>query len=337
MINIRFLDKAEYKNFWDKNNLHILQSVEWGLVKLTEGWECKTICICEDEIILDVLSVQIKRLNLIKFGYVPKTRLNKYFNELEYFFKKELGLAFVIFEFDYFKENQFPTNSILFNYNDHIQPEQTNIVKLQKSEDELFMNLKGNYRRNIKKGVSEGLVTKIYTDGNEPLDKFYLVLKEVSKNTKFLSRPKNYFLNVWNMLSKSGKAMIITAEIGTEVLGSYFIVFDNLNSYELYGGVTKKGRDYEAGYVLKWEAIKYFNTLGKQSYDHWGVSKRNSDGVYAMDELHNISSFKEGFGGEYTEFMPAKVMIIDKSKYRLFNLLKKGSKAVTKIKKAMKF
>ena len=88
MINIRFIDKVEYKDFWDKNNLHILQSIEWGLVKLTEGWECKTIGIFDDETLVDVLSVQIKRLNLIKFGYIPKTRLNNHFNELEVFFKK---------------------------------------------------------------------------------------------------------------------------------------------------------------------------------------------------------------------------------------------------------
>jgi lipid II:glycine glycyltransferase (peptidoglycan interpeptide bridge formation enzyme) len=337
MINIKEIGKEEYSNFWSGHNLHILQSVEWGMIKKSEGWECKTIGIFEDENLIDVFSIQIKSINLLRFGYVPKTLLNKHFSELEIYFKNELKLAFVIFEFDYTKDVNLDLPYTLINYNDHIQPEQTNSVMLKKTEEELFMSLKGNYRRNIKKGIGDNLITKIYTEGEEAIDKFYNVLSEVFSNTKYLARPKSYFVKVWETLSASGKAAIITAEIGEEVYGSYFIVYDNLKSYELYGGVTRKGRDYEAGYVLKWEAIKYFNSLGRISYDHWGVSKRNDDGTYQKDELHNISSFKEGFGGEYIEFAPAKVMVLDKTKFKIFSLLKKTSNVLMKIKKALKF
>ena len=337
MISIKFINNDEYRSFWVKNNLHILQSIEWGIIKQTEGWESKTMGIYEDENLIDILSIQIKKVNFIKFGYVPKTLLNKHFQELKDFFNKELKLAFVIFEFDLIDGDQSKLPSMLINYNDHIQPAQTNIVKLNKTEAELFMLLKGNYRRNIKKGNNDGLVTKIYTYSEEAVDSFYKVLTEVFSNTKFLSRPKSYFSTIWKVLSNSKKAVIITASIGDDLLGSYFIVFDNIKAYELYGGVTRRGRDYEAGYVLKWEAIKYFNSLGKISYDHWGVSKRNLDGTYQKDELYNISSFKEGFGGEYIEFPPAKVLVIDETKFKFFSLLKGGSKIFVKIKKALKF
>lgn len=336
MISIREIDKETYYNFWNYTDLHLLQSPQWAEIKSKEGWEIKLFGIYEHEELRDIFSIQIKKIGFIKFGYIPKTRLSRSYEALRGYFKKFLKLDFIIFEFDFKKDSELNLPSFLSNYGDHIQPEQTNIVKLNKSEDEFFMSLKGNYRRNIKKALREGLEIKIHTKGNESINMFYKVLCEVFLNTKFLPRPKKYFENVWNELSNSNKALIITAEFEGQVVGSYLVAFDNKHAYELYGGVTRMGRDHEAGYLLKWEAIKYFNSIGKISYDHWGVSKMNVDGTYQKGELFNISSFKEGFGGDYVEFYPNQVMVINKTNYNLFKLVRANNKALTKLRKFFK-
>lgn len=336
MISIREIEKEKYFEHWNYTDLHLLQSPEWAEIKQKEGWDTKLFGIFENEKLRDVFSIQLKKIGFIKFGYIPKTRLGRSFGVMREFFKKILKIDFIIFEFDFNKKSELNLPSYLVNYGDHIQPEQTNIVKLNKSEEEIFMSLKGNYRRNIKKAQREGLVVKIYNEGKEPINMFYKVLCEVFSNTKFLPRSKNYFENVWRILSNSQKAIILTAELNDKIVGSYLVAFDNKNAYELYGGVTLEGRNHEAGYLLKWEAIKYFNSIGKNIYDHWGVSKRNLDGTYQKGELYNISSFKEGFGGEYIEFYPAQVMIINKAKYNLFKILRSNNKALTKLRKFFK-
>jgi len=341
MISISTINQEEYQNQWNQQNYHILQSFLWGNVKEAEGWTIYRLGIFKDGALIDVLSIQSKKIGPTSFGYIPKIKDFQFWKELQQYCNKELLIDFLVIEFDstISAEQQPPQKgeSILENYNDHIQPAYTNIVTLGKSEEELFMNLKGQYRRNIKKAIKDGVLCTIYKAGEaSAIDKFYSVLTEVFANTKYLPRPKKYFSNIWHTLSKTNHISIIIAEKDQKPLGAYLIVNDNIGAYELYGGVTRTGRDFEAGYILKWEAIKYFNAIGFSFYDHWGVSKRMPDGSYANDDLHNISMFKEGFGGMYHEFPVAKILVINKQKYRIFKLLKSFQNVWIKLKKGIK-
>jgi lipid II:glycine glycyltransferase (peptidoglycan interpeptide bridge formation enzyme) len=337
MLTITQISGEEYSKFWRENNLHILQSFAWGKVKESEGWQIRRLGIWQDGKPVEVLSIQIKKAGASTFAYIPKIKYFKFWNELKEFCSRELKLDFVIVEFDEPASIEIPLPSFFKPYNDHIQPAQTNVVKLHKNEEELFAGLKGNYRRNIKKAQKDNIICNFYTGGEmSTLDKFYSVLEQIFANTKFLPRSKKYFEKIWQEMSQEKLITIITADMGQEVLGSYLIVHDHKGAYELYGGVTRNGRDHEAGYLLKWEAIKFFNLQNKSFYDHWGVAKRFPDGTYDHDELFNISLFKEGFGGEYIEFYPAQVLVINPVKYNLFKIFKTGSKAITGLKKLLK-
>jgi len=337
MITISPVKEPEYQKIWQEKNKHVLQSLAWGNVKESEGWQILRAGIFQDDLLVDVLCLQIKNIGVIKFGYLPKINDIKHWSLLSEFCKQELHLDFVIVEFDIQRDAglQLPPNFV--PYQDHIQPPQTNLVNLHKTEEQLFACLKGNYRRNIKKAQKDNIICKFYLQGEDiAVDKLYFVLQHIFANTKFLPRTKKYFNKIWQELSATKEIVIGTAEMGQELLGAFLIVTDNKGAYELYGGVTKNGRNLEAGYLLKWEAIKYFNAQDKDFYDHWGVSKMTEDGIYEHDELFNISSFKEGFGGIYHEFYPTQVLLLAPQKYKIFKLLKAGSNIWTKLIKSLK-
>ena len=63
---------------------------------------------------------------------------------------------------------------------------------------------------------------------------------------------------------------------------------------EAYGGMTERGAESRANYLLKWEAIRAFRAEGRTSYDLWGIA------------TGGIAQFKEGFGGEVHRYVGAR-------------------------------
>jgi len=144
---------------------------------------------------------------------------------------------------------------------------------------------------------------------------------------------KPYFERVWQYLS-GRMARIYLAEFENRIVGAYFVAYDNLTAYELYGGVTKAGRDVEAGYLLKWKAILGAQELGKTTYDHWGIAPRDKTGAYeSRHELASISNFKAGFGGSDVSFLPTRVLVRNPLKFKLFKSLNSLHKLSIQLRK----
>lgn len=340
MLNFKEItDKVEYDRVFADQQMHILQSWQWGEVKKIEGWQPLRIGVYFGDQLTGVFLIQTKDLPLVggRFGYIPKFRgisgLDKVGTQVLGKFVSDLGLAFLIWEFD--DQDAAAQFSFLSKYSGHVQPQQTDIVDLTKTEEGLFMAMDGNYRRNIKKAQREGVIVQEYSQGQEALDRFYDVMQQVFLNTKYLARDKKYFQNVWEQLSYIGCAHIFTADLNGISVGSYLVINDNSGAYELYGGVSNEGRKVEASYLLKWEAFRYFQSVGKKSYDHWGVAPRLASGEYKKThELYQISLFKQGFGGNYHEFPAPVVQILNNWKYKMFlgmNSMNNGKIKLTKM------
>jgi len=323
-------DKEEYLRSWEQDSLHILQHFNWGELKASESW--KIIRAKDDS--GSVLQIQSRKLPFLpyNFGYVAKMsakQMGSNTKEWEKFFKEQ-NLAFVIFEFK--DEDRGGVAETLIDTSIHIQPQQSNMLDLSKSEEELFMAMDGKYRRNIKKSIREGVTTSFSSEGQKALDDFYSIMSQIFTNTKLLERDKDYYEKLWQLLR--GRSCIATAHHQGVCIGSYLLLNDNIGCYELYGGVSRQGRDLEAGYALKWEAIKYARSLGLKKYDHWGVAPILKSGEYdSKHELYRISLFKKGFGGEDIVFPGAKVMVLNKIAYSTFLMAKNLSDWKTRISK----
>lgn len=337
---IKKVSKKEYTDFWRKNKGSCMQSWAWGEFK-SYAWDVERLGIYLDNSLVSIVSVHIRKLpfsfltkfmGINSFAYIPRGLVvddvsitQKALDELDNYLKK-MKISFVLID---------PENNVFEkNWNEYlrealekngwkkegvtIQPNQTNMIRIDKSDDELFQSFRPKWRRNIKKAKRHGLKA-IDVNDESAVKKFYSILIDVGKRTDFKCHGLSYFQKMWNELKKDDEIRIFTAELKGEVLASYLILVGENVVYETYGGSTLKGRDYEASFLLKWEVIKKMRDEGKVYYDQWGVAPKD----IKNHPLEGISYFKSGFGGEYIEFLPQYIKVYNKRGYKIYKMLKK--------------
>lgn len=330
------VNKEQYTKFWEDTNGHFMQSWEWGEIKDT-GQSVKRYQLTLGGQVEHVLSLHIKKAGIVKYAYIPKTRLKKkeYLDKLKVL-TRTLGLDFLIFEQDTDVDISIKAFPSIVRF-ENIQPHCTNIVDLSVTEESLWQNLDGKYRRNINKSIRSGVVVKKYTSGQKPLDDFYDVLNFILSNTSYIMYGKEYFQKLWITLSASNLATIFLAhDKENQLCGAYLLVYDNLGAYELYGGVNQIGRTVEAGYLMKWTMMRDAKESSKHYYDHWGVAPKVNDKYLETHELYNISKFKAGFGGQDKEYDKSLVLVHSSWKYSLFKITNRLRKIFLQILKITK-
>jgi len=331
---VRTTNQTQYNQIWRKNNGHFMQSWEWGEIKGNNS-EIKRFLIIDSDEIVNIFTWHEKKVlkGIVKLAYIPKSKIpEKYFPDLRNLLKA-YGIDCLVLEQDYAKQDGTRHEHTF----DNIQPHQTNIIDLTFSEDQLWQNLDSKYRRNINKGKRHNLKIHKFTQGQEALNKFYQVLSFIIKNTNYVMYKEDYFQKVWINLSASGLAQIFVAEtVEGELAGSYLLSYDNLGAYELYGGVNKLGRELEAGYLLKWNAILDAQQMNKRFYDHWGVAPKSGSDYLDSHELYHISKFKAGFGGNYVEFADSRIIFNSSLKYYLLRTINYSRKFKLRLLKILK-
>lgn len=332
--------EKQYKELWEKFELSLLQSWEWGEIKKPQ-WEPKRIIIKDYPVTILTKSTPLLHS---KFGYISRglnsSVLSREFLEELKSYGKQLHLSHLLIDPDIqdTKESQNIFSSQGFKTNGKtIQPNQTNIINLTKSQDELWSDLSSSIRRSVNKSQKLGCEVKSYTNSQEAFETFYQILDTLETRNSFIRFPKSYYYNIWNTLSPLGmsKIFIITKE--NKPLASYMLCYTKTKAYELYGGVLEEGKDLKAGPLLKWSTIEDAKHMGLKLYDQWGVAPMITDNQYdKKDELFYISIFKSRFGGNYYEFLPQQIYIFDKLGYSASRVLDKLNKTILKVRKALK-
>lgn len=338
-------DKGVYENLWSKNKQHILQSWAWGQTRVG-NWRVERISIGEN----CPVTVFYRSIPFLKkeFAYIPKLWGNWSSEEIvfaltEYFLKKDRSkrkLSHIVVEPNLFAGNpemHIFSDAFFVSSKDYIQPKYSNIIDLSPSEEQLFANLKSKTRNEVRMSEKKGVIVKSYSEGIEPFDRFYEILKYIIAHTDYQMPGRQYFEKVWNELSSAGLAKIfIATNAEGQDLGAYFMSYDKKGAYHFYGGVNEIGRTYEAGYALKWATIKDAKAMGLEFYDHWGTAPSKNGEYDPADSLYHIARFKAGFGGKEVEFADPQILIIDKFVYNLYKVSLKGQKVIIKLKNLLK-
>ena len=177
-----------------------------------------------------------------------------------------------------------------------MQPRKTRIVDLAPGEDALLADLRKKWRQYVNKARSNGIVVRDVDPNVEPdaFDRFYEVMREVSKRTALPLRSAVTFRDVWAAYAPTGESRLLFAEDGAgEVHAVLLTVRCGTRVVEPYGGMTAAGAESRANYLLKWEAIRSSKEQGATSYDMWGLIGSG------------IDHFKAGFGGREVEYIGA--------------------------------
>ncbi|MFH1225759.1 MAG: peptidoglycan bridge formation glycyltransferase FemA/FemB family protein [bacterium] len=206
-----------------------------------------------------------------------------------------------------------------------VQPKNTLILDLQKSEEELLNGFHQKTRYNIRLAEKKGVKVKIIND----IEIFCELMKQTVARDNFSSHPKNYYLK----LVESKLAKMFVAEFGGQIMAANLMVFFGDTATYLHGASADEGRNLMAPHLLQWAAIKEAKKQGYKYYDFWGVApaaspaSRDKQAGRPVNQPNHpwagVTRFKEGFGGERVNYVGAWDLPVKKIWYIIYRMIKK--------------
>lgn len=178
-----------------------------------------------------------------------------------------------------------------------VQPANSLVLDLTKSEDELLSAMHQKTRYNIKLATKRGV--KITSGGGEDrVKKFFDLLQKTTARDGFSSHPFSYYKKQVEILGGENCASVYFAEKEINgqavILSAAIMVFYNQQAVYLHGASDYDYRRDMAPYLMQWQAIKDAKTRGCRSYDFWGIAPATSA---LAKKWAGITRFKQGFGG----------------------------------------
>ncbi len=284
------IEKCDSKVQWDEfileNNGHPLQLWGWGDLKTIYNWRAERFFIVENEENIGAVQLLIRKLPK-PFGqllYVPRGPVvvnghsEAVYTELvEYVRETHKGIALTV-EPDSFEE---PTGESWRESDNHVLQPATIRLDLSKPEGVLLGNMSKKTRQYIRKsGSTTGLeVRKI---GNpEDVSACLELYRQTAGRAGFNLHKDQYYIDLNDKLGEF--SVIFGCYEGDELVSFLWLAVSESVAFELYGGVSARGQELRANYILKWEAIRRTR--------QWGIA------CYDMNGLINdgISNFKRGF------------------------------------------
>lgn len=191
-----------------------------------------------------------------------------------------------------FKRNKFKFAPI------HIHAEDTWLLDLNRSEDELLCNMRKTTRYLIKRAIKEGV--KVEKNNTlECITSFIRMHQEHSnreKGLKYTPFSEKYILNLFNVFPEEDVNLLSAKYDGKVEAMLVSIKYGKTAAYYL-GASAIKHPQFSPAYLLQWEAIKKACSESCSFYNFWGIAPDDNP----KHPLAGVSLFKKGFGGyEYS-------------------------------------
>lgn len=208
-----------------------------------------------------------------------------------------------------------------------IQPRETIIIDLVKSEEELLAAMHEKTRYNIRLAERKGVHIKdfqcsIFNVQSEKFGIFWSILQETAERDGFRTHPREYYEKLLAVRSDNFSNELFFAEYRGEALAAAMINFyrgetsiGGVASY-LHGASAREQREAMAPHLLHWRIMQEAKRRGCAAYDLWGVDEKRWPG---------LTRFKRGFGGRALVHPVSVDMIYRAGWYRLYSSWKRFS------------
>lgn len=190
-----------------------------------------------------------------------------------------------------------------------IQPPDTTLIDLTKSEDELLSAMRSKWRYNIRLAQKKGVVVRAYraegdkadnpsldSDASRALDIFYELYKTTASRDGIAIHAKKYYEDLFALSAAHKDAPLITVYIAShegENLASIITLFSKSEAVYLYGASSNVKRNLMPAYLLQWTAICDAKSYGSAVYDFYGMPPSDDKN----HPMYGLYLFKTGFGG----------------------------------------
>ncbi len=194
-----------------------------------------------------------------------------------------------------------------------IQPRQTIILDLKKTEEELLSQMRQKTRYNLRLAVRKGVEVE-FSSQPSLLEEFITLQKQTAHRDNFRLYPDDYYRQLFKILSSEKMAELVLAKYQGRIIAVNFSAYFNQTAYYLYGASDYRYRQLMAPYLLQWQAIKRAKKAGYQFYDFWGIDE---------DKWPGVTRFKRGFAGRELVYPGSYDLVFNRPWYGLYNLTRK--------------
>ena len=207
-----------------------------------------------------------------------------------------------------------------------INPRQTSLLDLSKTEDELLAAMHKKTRYNIKVAEKHGVTIGRHADPAPVIDEVLKLFSETAARDKFNLHPLAYYKKQLEAFGekktfvpgiKSPHLVIFTASVEGKMLAAAIVMFDGITATYLHGASSSEMRNVMAPYALHWTIMKRAKERGYKHYDLWGISDDAKSG------WAGITRFKRGWGGEDVSFCGTFDLPINRFWYSVYQLARR--------------
>ena len=165
-----------------------------------------------------------------------------------------------------------------------------------KTEEELLANFHQKWRYNIRLAERKGVTVRVC--GKEMVPAFSDLMLTTGVRDGFVTRKPEYFAAMLDNLGEHARLYMAFDPNDTPIAGTLAIHYGDKVWY-LYGASSNEHRNLMPNYLLQWRMIQWAVETNCRIYDFRGVSGDVSED----NPLYGLFRFKQGFGGNFTEFV----------------------------------
>jgi len=188
-----------------------------------------------------------------------------------------------------------------------ITPTATTVVDLSQHVDQIFGQIKKNKRRGIRRAQRDGVQIR---EGSEAdLDIFHDILVAASERQHYTPFPKEYFVEMWRILSANGHMKLFLATYDEEVVSAHVVVAFGNTVTAKQGGWSGQQSIHRPNELLDWVTLTWAKSQGYRYYDFEGIDPEAAASLARGQGLpkelqQSPTSYKVEFGGEIKQFPP---------------------------------
>jgi lipid II:glycine glycyltransferase (peptidoglycan interpeptide bridge formation enzyme) len=204
-----------------------------------------------------------------------------------------------------------------------VQPPDSVVLAIQKSDDEILAGMKTKWRYNIRLSAKKGVV--VASEGAASLGEFYTLYETTSARDHIAIHPRNYYerlfaLQAGNAAEPKPDIRLWIARYEGQALAAIITVYYGGEATYLYGASSDAHRNLMPAYALQWAAIRAAREAGCSTYDFYGIPPVD-DPAHAMSGLYR---FKTGFGGEIRHYAGAWDYVLLPATYTVFRFAERA-------------
>lgn len=317
------------KGQFDSVVSHPLQSYAWGEFRKNTGAVVERIGIFDRNKLVSGFTVTFHRIPHTKYtaGYLPKglmpddqmlaaisdvgKRHNAIYVKLEPNVRSGVNGVSAHQEIEKYLMSKgcVPGRPMFTKY--------TFILDLKPSSEELLAGVRPKTRYNINLAVKKG-VSVVEDTSIGGMQEYIRLLQETTKRQQFYAHDARYFQKLWEALAPTGMMHIFKAVYEGKTLCVWIVFVFGGKLYYPYGASSRENKEVMASNLMMWSVILFGKKMQCSSFDMWGSLGPNAD---PKDAFYGFHRFKEGYGGELTQYLGTFDYVIEQNAYKFFRVV----------------